>query len=481
MNDAINNGSNLTTGANNAAGTAGANLTAGNTNAAGGNLAGGTAAAGNLTDGTTAGGAVGATGALGGGVLRAAAAGGVAGDGLADSGMVQDNYVSGAPLTTENAAVVSADLLTASIDKAVTKIRPMATPLDQISRLGHVRSVDAMRVDYYSVDTRGDRDRLVSFEVSRNTEGTEEIIYAFEVEHPSRFEVSDTFAMSKDLQSTLYYIISKGADGKMQCVQMGTPNSEPAAGDEIIRMGRAATQLDVQSPQFSALPTKRTNYCQIFKMQVEQSVIMKLSHKEVGWSFTDQQEAAIYDMRLGMEKQFLFGKMGRVYDHLKGETVTFTGGIWNQAGKEINVKLEGFDNKALVDMLCAAFSENSGSRRKVLLAGRDLISALNKLEGTRVITARDQVTKWGIDFSELQSKFGKLYVLYSDIFDTMGMPGNGMVIDPEYVVKHVFIPFRADVLDLRGSGQRNTEAVVLTEASCLTLRYPEAHARILGN
>lgn len=71
-------------------------------------------------------------------------------------------------------------------------------------------------------------------------------------------------------------------------------------------------------------------------------------------------------------------------------------------------------------------------------------------------------------------------MVYSDIFDQMQMAGNGIVIDPEYIQKHVFIPFRADRLDLRGSGQRNTEAIVLTEASCLTLRYPKAHARVIG-
>jgi hypothetical protein len=114
------------------------------------------------------------------------------------------------------------------------------------------------------------------------------------------------------------------------------------------------------------------------------------------------------------------------------------------------------------------------------LAGSDLIAAINKLDSERVITARDQVTSWGIDFSELCSKFGKLYVVFSDIFDRMGMSGNGLIVDPEYIQKHVFMPFSAEKLDLHGSGQRNTEAMVLTEASCLTLRYPEAHARIIG-
>ena len=60
-------------------------------------------------------------------------------------------HVSGVPLTTEVTNQAVPGLLTNAIDKAVVKIRPMATPIDQISRMGHVRSVDSMDVDYYSV------------------------------------------------------------------------------------------------------------------------------------------------------------------------------------------------------------------------------------------------------------------------------------------------------------------------------------------
>lgn len=403
---------------------------------------------------------------------------------MADNTVITDGinagtHITGTPLTTENAAQASPSLLTNAIDAAIVKVRPMATPLDQISRMGNTRPVDSMEVDYYSVDTRIDRDKLASVSPARDVEGSQGSIFRMTVEHPSRFEVSDTFTPLSAPGEALFYIIEKQADGTLIVSAQG--NVTPAAGDEIIRMGRAATQLDVQTPQFAALPAKNTNFCQIFKMQIEQSVVMKLSHKEIGWDFNDQQEAAVYDMRLGMEKQFLFGIKGKVYDHLKAETVTTTGGVWKQAGREIDVNLDSFNADTLVDMLRATFAENSGSRRKVLMAGSDLISALNKIEHTHVITARDQVTAWGIDFSELQSKFGKLYVIYSDIFDLMGMPGNGLIIDPEYIQKHVFIPFNAETLDLRGSGQRNTEALVMTEASCLTLRYPEAHARIIGS
>ena len=390
-------------------------------------------------------------------------------------------HVSGVPLTTEVTNQAVPGLLTNAIDKAVVKIRPMATPIDQISRMGHVRSVDSMDVDYYSVDTRVDSDSVISAEVSAETAGDDNPLYVLTVSHPSRFEATETFGYGADGVDSVGYVVEKNADGTLLCASVKGDLSELASGGKIIRMGRAATQLDVQSPQFSALPVKNTNYCQIFKMQIEQSVVMKLSHKEIGWDFTDQQEAAVYDMRMGMEKQFLFGKKAKVYDPRKQETVTFTGGIWDQAGKEIDVTLNGFDSKALVDMLRQAFTDNSGSRRKVLIAGSELIAAINRIEHTHVITARDQVTAWGIDFSELQSKFGRLYVVFSDIFDVMGMAGNGIIVDPEYIQKHVFIPFNAERLDLRGSGQRNTEAMVLTEASCLTLRYPEAHARVIGS
>ena len=62
-------------------------------------------------------------------------------------GVSNGTHLSGLPLTTEIADIAAPGLLTNAIDQAVVKIRPMATPIDQISRMGHVRSVDSMDVD----------------------------------------------------------------------------------------------------------------------------------------------------------------------------------------------------------------------------------------------------------------------------------------------------------------------------------------------
>ena len=78
----------------------------------------------------------------------------------------------------------------------------------------------------------------------------------------------------------------------------------------------------------------------------------------------------------------------------------------------------------------------------------------------------------------MRSKFGCLYLMLSEVFDEVGMPDNGIIIDPEYIQKYTHIPFSTEQLNLKQSGVRNVDALVMTEASCLVLRYPKAHMRI---
>ncbi len=107
------------------------------------------------------------------------------------------------------------------------------------------------------------------------------------------------------------------------------------------------------------------------------------------------------------------------------------------------------------------------------------MQALSQLEYSKVVSAGETKVKWGIEFKEISSNFGTLYILHSEVFDQCGHENDGFIIDPDYMTKYVHVPFQAENLDLRKSGQRNTDAVVLTEASCLVLRYPNAHMKVI--
>ncbi|MDE5934782.1 MAG: hypothetical protein K2G95_03330, partial [Muribaculaceae bacterium] len=258
------------------------------------------------------------------------------------AGMAGGAGVDGAPLTTANTREASGELLRSAVDRRVVKIRPMATPIDQISRWGGCRVIGSMKADYYSVDNKPMSDKVAS--ASEADTG----VVTVKMENPARFSVSDTLlvpsvtaqdADGKACGSLVLYVAgTDSANISVMSVNnyLGGSPAVPslAAGTEIVRMGRAAAELDVQTTQYEAIPTKNYNLCQIFKAQIEHSTLMKLSDKEVGWTMSDQEESAIVDMRLGMERSFLFGSRTRLTDPYKQEEVMLTGGIWNQAGKE---------------------------------------------------------------------------------------------------------------------------------------------------
>lgn len=399
-------------------------------------------------------------------------------------------HTDGVPVTTRLVDEVSPGLLRNEIDDRIVKIRPMSTPLDQISRYGGSRLCGSMKVDYYSVDTRpvaapttaaypGDSDRNPSVEKPARL-----MVENADVFQPSTTVIVPSVKAETGGSLVLYVTDCDATSVTVVAVNNTYPGTgigcvpEIPSGTMLVRMGRAAGELDVTTAQSGAMPVKSTNYCQIFKAQVEQSTFVKIANKEVGWTFSDQEEAAIIDMRMGMEKNFLFGHMKRLSLPGRGDEVLLTGGIWNQTGNTF--EYAGLNGEETLVALCKqAFANNAGSSRKILLAGTGLIEKLHNLEHRRVVMSDQAVTKWGLDFTEIHSKFGTLYVLLSEVFDQCGQPDNGMVVDPEYITKYCHVPFRTERLDLRAAGVRNVDAIVITEASCLVLRYPQSHMRVV--
>ena len=414
-------------------------------------------------------------------------------------GIAGGRHVTDEPLTTDLTREASPGLLLNEIDQQIVKIRPMATPIDQLSRFAGAKHCGSMIVDYFNVDTKATSTELAESYTAPTTmaAGASNKVHLV-TENDEIFDVSDTILVQgvrgyeqdghtlSDRELVLY-VAGRDSDNGLTVMAINgktigsvtgcVPSIEE--GTTLIRMGRAASELDVQSPQFEALPRRDQNFCQIFKMQVEQSTLQKLANKEVVWTMSDQEEAAIYDMRLGMEKSFLFGVKSRLWNPDKKENIMLTGGIWYQAGKTFRYSGEEAQDEMVVELMRQAFTGNKGSKRKILIGGSKLIGWLSRLDHTRVVTSGESVSKWGIDFTELRSKFGTLYLLLSEIFDEVGMEDNGMIIDPEYLQKYSHVPFSTEALDLKSSGLRNTDALVLTEASCLVLRYPNAHMRII--
>ena len=392
-----------------------------------------------------------------------------------------------ATLTTQITNEASPQLLRNSIDTRITAVRPMATPVDQISRLAGSRNAGAMEVAYYTIDSKATSTTVASSYDLSMSEFKPEVgrVVKLKVKDGSIFDRTDTVMfpahpLSKPEGACLTAYISEVAENQLTLSFVDDVELTIASGEEVVRMGRAACELDVQTPQYIVVPRRESNYCQIFKMQVEQSTLMRLADKEVGWTFSEQEEAAVIDMRLGMEKNFVFGRKARLLDPVKNEHVYLTGGIWNQAGRQTDFALADADADSFITLAREVFTGNNGSRKRLLIGGSQFVEAISKMKISDKVIFGQMHSKWGLETREITTNFGSLYILHSEVFDQCGHSKDAMVLDQAFITKFCHVPFRPEKLDLRAAGSRNADAVVLTEASCLVLRNPNVHLRVIG-
>lgn len=401
------------------------------------------------------------------------------------------------------------EFYTKDIDKRIVKIRPMATPIDQISRYAKAQQSDSFEVKYYSVGTRPISCKT-SVAVEKQTAGAS---ISLPVDDVNMFTLDDTIRVVGvkgvyDEKGVAYdtddenvpdlvlcvcgrndstsmptvYAVNGNLDSKKQATLL------PAipAGTTLVRMGKACGELDVQTGRFNNIPTAETQYCQNFMIQVEQSTFDKIAAKEVDWSFSDIEEDGIYDMRLSQENTFLFGVKNKIYHTTKNGMATwFTGGIWWMADKDIEVGEWDADKKCavisdenLVDITKDLFvGTGIGNKRKILFCGSDMLSAFSKIKSDK-FRLKDTVEVWNLKFKSWDTDFGEVLTIHHELFDANGMSDCGFAMDPEYLTKKTHVSWSRNILDLKKAGIRNTDAVVIQEVACLYLRYAKAHARM---
>lgn len=392
--------------------------------------------------------------------------------------------VTGAPLSTDVTRDESENLLERDVTAEVAKVRPNSTPLDAVTRRIKKQKSVSQVAAYYSVGVLPKKSTVKTSVQAGSANAT----VTLPVTDSTLFEVNDTImvpSVTADAGGFLMlYVQKKDDNGNPVVVAVNTNNNiVPAinANAEVIRIGSAGSEKDAQAPAMQALPDDRENYCQVFEAQCEETEFQRLTDKEVEWNMTDIEEQCIYEMKRKIEDTLMFGKKSKFRDTLKKETIYTTEGMWWQAGSEFSYDPnEDFENKTLTEFTKTVFAGNNGSKNRVVFAGSDLLGKFQNLALSieRNINASEEMTKFGVDFSVIVTKFGRLNVVHLELFDEVGMSGCGFVLDPANAICKEFKPFTRRELDLKKAGIRNTDAVFFQEVKCVNLMNPKTHCRI---
>lgn len=448
-------------------------------------------------------------------------------DGTAAAQLEAGKTVEGAAsVTGQEAQKYDIDWFVKQVNQKIVEMKFCGTPIDQILRQGTANASKSIVVKYYSVGQRPLRVGVASASSASASSGA---AVKIEVEKQAIIGVMDTLlCMDEDgefiltensaysgrpLQLRVSAIADDG--NPMVYATNGTLDSSNRpfklpilpAGTQLLRMGRAAAEIDVNTGSFYQIPEPSEQYCQRFIMMVEETTYSKLSETEVDWTFTRLEKMSMEDMRIGMEATGLFGNKG-VHKLADGKGLVYlSDGIYWHAGKDATlghweIKKDKFgkpetyedDDKTyyvqefvitedeLVDLV-SNITDSAGntSRKKMVFIDRELYAALCKIRTNnrvRILEQKDNYMNLGLDFDSYTSMGTTLLFYRHDLFNEWGFTGKGFSLDPEYLDKWTFQSWERNEYDLKKLFIRNSNAVVMEEFSCWTLAYPDAHCRI---
>lgn len=439
--------------------------------------------------------------------------------------------VGGAQTQTESQAIVeeqgNLEFYLKEVNKRIVEMKMESCPIDQIlraqERVNHTKSIV---VKYYAIGQRPIASNTTEA-VSATTTGD---LVAVKPANKAAFDHMDVIMFPEIMgweadgttRSTLIplqvrvmacddnrYPKVAAINGQKDAAgtRFGLP--EIPQGSKMLRLGRAAAEMDVETGSYYVLPEASEKYCQRFIMQCEQSIIERMSAKEIPWTFSRQERIAMDDMRGGIERQGLFGFNNKMIFGKKGAIYT-TGGIFWDAGKDlelghwiqkkdengtpitVEVATDGntttknvyeyvISPKELTAFVAAAIKDaGNASRTKMLFVDNLIYQAFTNMRQNKyfVTSSEKNWQNTGLDFESFNHMGTKILVYRHDGFNYQGMDGHAFLLDARYLEKWVFGDWARKEYNLKDLFVRNSNAVVMEEFSCWTLSYPNAHARV---
>lgn len=390
----------------------------------------------------------------------------------------------------------SPNLILDEIDKEVVKVRPMNVVLDTIGRnVKSVKQAKSQEIRHYAIDA-------VDLTTTLNTAHTDANATQIALDLVDNTIVSNdqtlvcvgvkgyvpgtSTASTKDL---ILYVTGKNDAGQpiVKAVNgNGSTGKIPAIAKDtvIMRAGRALSEKQLQTDAYSGNPTDMKQYMQKFGAQIEESTMRKIIDTEVGWTFSDMEEEAVYDMRRTQNISFWLGEKNKLHipnsrSKSKAEDIYFTEGIWSQAGKEIALgrTTATLTSADLVKLMKHSFTGNESGDTKLIIYGSDFLEAVENVEFTKNVTVGAKSQAYGLTFSSIVSKFGTLQGIHDKTLDDMGMSDKAFILDADFLRKWT-MGWNVRDLDFKSNGEKDVDGRSLIETCALILKNPNAHSRV---
>lgn len=179
-------------------------------------------------------------------------------------------------------------------------------------------------------------------------------------------------------------------------------------------------------------PTKKTNYCQIFKTAFEITETAKRTRTRTGDALKNDKKRKMFDHSTALEMAFLFGRALEAVGS-NGKPMRMTGGIRSFLTENVTIYTTTPSETTFLNAIQPVFDYDAGGgNQRIVFGGNGALTSLNKLAKAGMQVRTDSVVKvYGMELQKWILPQGTLLFRTHPLFNTHPRYTNSLlVLDP---------------------------------------------------
>lgn len=214
--------------------------------------------------------------------------------------------------------------------------------------------------------------------------------------------------------------------------QAGTTAQAIPDNSNITKIGNVFSEGSTSPNVSQRNPTKKTNYCQIFKTAYEITETAKRTKTRTGDPLKNDKKRKMFDHSTALEYAFIFGRALETTG-ANGKPMRMTGGIRYFLSSNVTIYSVAPTETTFLNAVQPVWDYDAGGgNERLALCGNGFLTSLNKLAKAGMQVRADQVVKlYGMNLQRWILPQGTIYLRTHPLFNTHGRYTNSaLILDP---------------------------------------------------
>jgi len=218
----------------------------------------------------------------------------------------------------------------------------------------------------------------------------------------------------------------------------GTTVAVTGASADLTKIGNVYEEGSNSPNTATRNPTKKTNFCQIFKTAYQISETAKLTHARTGDALKNDKKRKMFDHSVAMELAWMFGVSNE--DTSGTEPKRFSGGLREFITTNVKIYATTPTEDDFLDQTYKVFDYDAGSagNERIILAGNGFLNSLNKLARTSSSTRINfdgTLKTYGMNLQRWVLPQGTLYVRTHPLMNVHAkFTNSAFIVDPSAII-----------------------------------------------